>query len=64
MKHFMKIEILPLKYIDGHAYGEVVSRVIADVDQIFRWIADGIYAVIYRRGNDPWNVLLLCYRLM
>ena len=30
---FYKIEILPLKYIDGHAYGEVVSRVIADVDQ-------------------------------
>lgn len=28
-----KIEILPLKYIDGHAYGDVVSRVIADVDQ-------------------------------
>lgn len=30
---FHKIEILPLKYIDGHAYGRVVSRVIADVDQ-------------------------------
>lgn len=30
---FDKIEQLPLKYIDGHPYGEVVSRVIADVDQ-------------------------------
>lgn len=30
---FKKIECLPLKYIDGHSYGEVVSRVIADVDQ-------------------------------
>ena len=30
---FHKIEILPLKYIDGHPYGEIVSRVIADVDQ-------------------------------
>jgi len=28
-----KLEILPLKYIDGHPYGDVVSRVIADVDQ-------------------------------
>lgn len=28
-----KIEILPLKYLDAHSYGEVVSRVIADVDQ-------------------------------
>lgn len=30
---FRKIQILPIKYIDGHAYGDVVSRVIADVDQ-------------------------------
>ena len=30
---FDKIEQLPLKYIDGHPYGEVVSHVIADVDQ-------------------------------
>ena len=30
---FDKIEQIPLKYIDGHPYGEVVSRVIADVDQ-------------------------------
>ena len=35
---FGKIEILPLKYVDGHSYGEVVSRVIADVDQF----ADGL----------------------
>ncbi len=35
---FKRIEILPLKYIDGHSYGEVVSRVIADVDQF----ADGL----------------------
>lgn len=35
---FEKIEVLPLKYIDGHAHGEIVSRVIADVDQF----ADGL----------------------
>ena len=28
-----KIEILPLKYIDRHSHGDIVSRVIADVDQ-------------------------------
>lgn len=33
-----RIEILPLKYIDGHSHGDVVSRVIADVDQF----ADGL----------------------
>ena len=35
---FEKLEILPLKYIDGHPHGEIVSRVIADVDQF----ADGL----------------------
>ena len=35
---FEKIEILPLKYVDDHATGEIVSRVIADVDQF----ADGL----------------------
>lgn len=30
---FRKIEILPLKYLDAHSHGEIVSRVIADVDQ-------------------------------
>ncbi|MGN1234502.1 MAG: ABC transporter ATP-binding protein [Christensenellaceae bacterium] len=29
-----KIERLPLSYIDSHPYGDVVSRVIADVDQV------------------------------
>lgn len=31
---FAKIEILPLKYLDAHSYGEIVSRVIADADQV------------------------------
>ena len=35
---FRKIEILPLKYLDGHSSGEIVSRIIADVDQF----ADGL----------------------
>ena len=35
---FHKLTILPLKYIDSHPTGEIVSRVIADVDQF----ADGL----------------------
>lgn len=35
---FAKIEILPLKYLDAHSHGELVSRVIADADQV----ADGL----------------------
>ena len=30
---FEKIERLPLKYIDSHPYGDIVSRIIADADQ-------------------------------
>lgn len=30
---FCKIETLPLKYLDAHSPGEIVSRVIADADQ-------------------------------
>ena len=35
---FDKIQILPLKYVDNHPTGEIVSKVIADVDQF----ADGM----------------------
>lgn len=35
---FQKIEILPLSHLDGHAAGDVVSRVVADVDTF----ADGL----------------------
>ncbi|RKJ51655.1 ABC transporter ATP-binding protein [bacterium 1XD42-54] len=35
---FEKIEILPVSYLDAHSSGDLVSRVIADVDQF----ADGL----------------------
>ncbi len=35
---FSHIQILPLKFIDAHSYGDVVGRVIADVDTF----ADGL----------------------
>jgi ATP-binding cassette subfamily B protein len=30
---FNKLEILPLKFIDSHAHGDIISRIIADIDQ-------------------------------
>ena len=30
---FEKLERLPLRYVDSHSYGDIVSRMIADVDQ-------------------------------
>lgn len=35
---FKKLQKLPLSYIDSHRHGEIVSRIIADVDQF----ADGL----------------------
>lgn len=35
---FDKLQILPLKYVDAHPYGEIVSRMITDVDTF----ADGL----------------------
>ncbi len=37
-KAFRRIEELPLKYLDAHSHGDIVSRVVADVDQF----ADGL----------------------
>ncbi len=37
-KVFRRIQELPLKYLDGHSQGDIVSRVVADVDQF----ADGL----------------------
>lgn len=37
-KAFEKLEILPLKYIDSNSHGEIVSKIIADVDTF----ADGL----------------------
>ncbi|GLC82754.1 ABC transporter ATP-binding protein [Lacrimispora brassicae] len=30
---FNKLEILPLKYIDSHSHGDMINRIIADIDQ-------------------------------
>ena len=38
---FEKLERLPLKYVDSRSYGEIVSRMIADVDQF----AEGLLMV-------------------
>lgn len=37
-KAFQRLEELPLKYLDAHSHGDIVSRVVADVDQF----ADGL----------------------
>ena len=66
---FRKIQILPLKYVDGHSYGEVVSRVIADVDQFadgllmgFTQLFTGVLTIVGTLGfmlSISWKITLV-----
>ena len=35
---YQKLNTMPLKYLDGHAHGDIISRLVNDVDQV----ADGL----------------------
>ena len=48
---FEKIQELPLRYLDRHPSGEVVSRIIADVDQF----ADGLLMGFTQLFTGPWS---------
>ena len=37
---FARLEILPLRYIDAHSYGEIVSRMIGEVHGVNRVVYD------------------------
>ncbi len=69
---FHKLEILPLKYMDTHAYGDVVSRVIADVDTFadgllmgFTQLFTGVLTILGTLGfmlvtNVPITLVVVC----
>ena len=59
-KAFKKLEIVPLKYIDGNSHGDIVSRVIADVDQF----ADGLLMGFTQLFTGVITILgTLCFML-
>ncbi len=39
---YQKISKLPLKYIDGHAHGDIISRIVNDVDQVSDGLLQGL----------------------
>ena len=53
---FRKIEILPLKYIDGHPCGRCGQPCNCGCGSVCRWPSDGIYPVFYRSGYDCGNI--------
>lgn len=38
---FTKLNKVPLKYIDGHAHGDIISRIVNDIDQISDGLLQG-----------------------
>lgn len=67
---FRKIEELPLKYIDGHPTGDIVSRVIADADQfadgllmgftqLFTGVMTIVGTLIFMLTINPWITLVV-----
>ena len=69
---FAKLEILPLKYLDAHAYGDIVSRVVADVDTFadgllmgFTQLFTGVLTILCTLGfmlvtNVPITLVVVC----
>jgi ATP-binding cassette subfamily B protein len=69
---FRKLEVLPLQYMDTHAYGDVVSRVIADVDTFadgllmgFTQLFTGVLTIFGTLGfmlvtNIPITLVVVC----
>ena len=39
---YRKLNRMPLKYIDGHAHGDLISRIVNDVDQVADGLLQGI----------------------
>ena len=69
---FQKLEILPLKYLDANSYGDIVSRVIADVDTFadgllmgFTQLFTGVLTILGTLGfmlitNVPITLVVVC----
>lgn len=53
VQSYEKINLLPLKYIDGHSHGDVISRIVNDVEQVsdgllqgFTQLFSGIFTIL------------------
>lgn len=52
-----KIEVLPLKYLDGQSTGDVVGRVIADADQL----SDGLLLGLTQLCSGVFTIVVTLY---
>ena len=72
---FNHLEILPLSYIDSHQYGDIISRIIADIDQFsegllmgFTQLFTGVLTILGTLGFmlvvNPFITLVVVYLVL
>ena len=65
-KAFDKIQKVPLKYLDGHSHGDIMSRVVADVDtfadglllgftQLFTGVITILGTLLFMKLTEDWK---------
>lgn len=70
IKAFEHLEVLPLKYLDSHPSGDIISRIIADIDQFsegllmgFTQLFTGVLTILGTLGFmffvNPWIALVV-----
>lgn len=59
---FARLEKLPLKYVDSHSYGDIVSRMIADVDQFAEGLLMG-FTQLFTGVTTILGTLIFMFRI-
>lgn len=60
LRAYKKLELLPLSYVDSHTHGDIVSRIIADVDQF----SDGLLMGFTQLFTGVMTIIgTLCFML-
>ena len=52
---FDQIQVLPLKYIDATSHGDILGRLINDIDLIGQGLLQSFYILAYRNCNNCRN---------
>lgn len=57
---FEKIHVLPLKYIDGHLHGDIINRVINDIDLIGTGLLQSFTSLFTGIATIIGTILIMC----
>lgn len=57
---FEKIHLLPLKYIDGHPHGDIIGRVINDIDLIGTGLLQSFTSLFTGMATIVGTIVIMC----